>query len=245
MKSFKNYINEIYKLRQTDFTGGKNYISGAPRNAKWKPLPGGSGLQWVTGVKNNNFMVYIGDKGETVGELCLKVNAEFSDVLDSPMEVQYITVDEDYQGRGIAKSLYGIVLSILKITLVAGESQTPGGRRNWLSLVKIPGLEVKGLIKIHDSEFGPDEKSKGRRERWQVAAARLETEQADSYIDQIMKLGGEYLGKTSYDFRLFAFDVQEGNGELTPKIKTALSKIYNPSSGIRADITLFAQWKGK
>lgn len=238
MKSFKNYLNEIHRLTQRDFSGGEKYISGASKSTKWTPLPGGSGLGWATAFKGSKLFIYIGDKGETVGELCLSATATLNNVLKNPMEVDYITVHEDYQGRGIAKSLYGIVLSILKITLIAGASQTPGGRRNWLSLVKIPGLEVKGVIEIKDNDLGSTN-SKEASQSWQ----RRVDKNADVFIDELMKLGGDYLGMNKYGSRIFAFDVIEGKGELQAAVKSSLSKIYNTREPVQ--VTLFARWKGK
>ena len=69
---------------------------------------------------------------------------DFSSPIPNAVQVGSITVDEDYRGMGLAKALYGIVLTIMKKTLLAGNEQTPGGRRNWMSLASIPGVEVKG-----------------------------------------------------------------------------------------------------
>ena len=89
--------------------------------------------------------------GKLVGELTLGKAYDFP--LRNAVKVGVITVDEDYRGMGLAKALYGIVLTIMKRPLVAGSSQTPGGRRNWLSLSQIPGVEMKGYFGIDSSDL--------------------------------------------------------------------------------------------
>ena len=55
-------------------------------------------------------------------------------------------------------ALYGIALSILKLTLVAGATQTQHGARQWLKLSQIPGVEVMGMKTApkNDRKLGPD-----------------------------------------------------------------------------------------
>lgn len=140
--------------------------------------------------------------------------------------VGLIAVHPDYQGKGIAKALYGVVLSILKFTLIAGSDQTPGGRRNWLSLSQIPGVEVRGYVPVSDDNF--DQSSK----------------QFDDLIDSVMAMGGEYLGRGKSRYgtvHYFAFDVVPGTGELEAAVKTKLKlygipKLANPG--------LYAVWTG-
>ena len=86
--------------------------------------------------------------------------------------------------------------------LVAGSKQTPDGRKMWLKLHSIPGVEVKGLVRL-DKE-----------------------EDDDSQLDAIMQLGGELVG-TSKFLNIFSFDVQPGNNELKPAIKNKLSQLYS------------------
>jgi hypothetical protein len=108
--------------------------------------------------------------------------------------------------------------------LIAGRSQTPGGRRNWLSLASIPGVEIKGYVIINQARFdNPD---------W-----------AGEDIDVIMgQLGGQYIGPSKPPgIHYFAFDVMPGSGELAPAVKTELSKIYD-EQGSRTG--LYATWSG-
>ena len=140
--------------------------------------------------------------------------------LANAVRVDTITVDEDYRGQGIAKALYGIVLTIMQVPLVAGNSQTPGGRRNWVSLASIPGVEIKGYV-------------------------GLETYDLNSRnIDTVMgQLGGEHLGQTKNGERFFTFDVQPSTTgkELEAYVKTHLSKVYGSTD---YNSGLYAIWSG-
>jgi GNAT superfamily N-acetyltransferase len=153
------------------------------------------------------------------------------------LQVETITVDEDYRGRGLAKALYGIVLSIMRRPLLAGKSQTPGGRRNWASLSQIPGVEVNGYVAIDDYDLDPanDPSPLGKK-------------QSEAMIDTLMgRLGAEYIGadtrgRTSQ--RFFAFPVQpnQTGAEMEAMVKTGLSKIYGQSSAVETG--LYAIWNG-
>lgn len=152
--------------------------------------------------------------GQLIGKLLLSSAAHFP--LKNAMQVDTITVDEDYRGKGLAKALYGILLTLMKRPLLAGLSQTPGGRRNWLSLSQIPGVEMKGYVTLLDFEL------KGKQ------------------IDTIMgQLGGQYIG-ARFRKHYFAFDVMPATGELAPAVKTSLSKVYGSY-----DTGLYAVWTGK
>jgi hypothetical protein len=77
-------------------------------------------------------------------------------VKDFPLQpaytVEFITVTEDYRGMGIGNLLYKIALRDQGIQLIAGESQTVGGRRNWISLSKTPGVIISGWGWVNVSE---------------------------------------------------------------------------------------------
>jgi ribosomal protein S18 acetylase RimI-like enzyme len=108
------------------------------------PLPGGSGLMYGTipHSDDGNYNIAIVSGQHIVGMLILKPVNGFP--LKDAYSVEFITVDENQRGMSIAKSLYGIALSILKFAVVAGESQTVGGRRNWISLSRVPGVKIMG-----------------------------------------------------------------------------------------------------
>jgi len=173
--------------------------------------------------------------GQLVGKLSV------SDVRDFPLknalQVDTITVDEDYRGGGIAKALYGIILTLLKRPLLAGSMQTPGGRRNWVSLAGIPGVEMKGYFAIDDEDIDPAAK----RSRF----SNTTPADANKNIDVIMgKLGGQHMGKGRSGLDYFSFDVQPNmtGKELEGAVKTKLSKLYDSGE---SDAGLYAIWTGQ
>jgi GNAT superfamily N-acetyltransferase len=165
---------------------------------------------------------------------------DFNSPIPNAVQVGSITVDEDYRGRGLARALYAIVLYIMKKTLVAGNEQTPGGRRNWVSLTNIPGVEVKGFVQLDtdDVEFNPND--------WPDipgydTAKKQREKEVDAIHTNIMKLGGQFIGKNKYA-EYWAFDVLPGKGELAPAVKTSLSKLYSDRG--EEPTGLFAKWVG-
>ncbi len=170
--------------------------------------------------------------GQLIGRLSVS-NANFFP-MKGALQVDTITVDEDYRGVGLAKALYGIVLTIMKRPLLAGSSQTPGGRRNWLSLASIPGVEMKGYFSLDEDELDTNPG---------INDARVSRRAAQN-IDTIMgKLGGQYIGSGRYGSEFFAFDVQPDTTkkELKAYIDTNLSKVYG---GYNSDTGLYAVWRG-
>jgi hypothetical protein len=160
--------------------------------------------------------------GQLVGKLSITpANQRLSQFpLPNAVRVDTITVDEDYRGQGIAKALYGIVLTIMKLPLVAGSMQTPGGRKNWVSLASIPGVDMKGYIGLETHDLN----------------ARN--------IDTVMgKLGGEHIGRAKNGEVFFTFDVQPTTTgqELEARVKTHLSKIYGNGE---LNSGLYATWSG-
>lgn len=165
-------------------------------------------------------------------------------VSKAALQVSTIAVDKAYRGMGIAKSLYGIVLSILKRPLVSGDSQTPGGQRNWLSLASIPGVEMKGVVEIPDDLLGPKKPLAKRADDWDKESFKHQQKNADATIDQLMQLGGQYLGKSPLGHHLFAFDVVPGTTHLEPAIQTKINKLYTGGNENTPNL-LLATWTGK
>lgn len=185
--------------------------------------------------------------GKLIGKLTVAA-ADRGFPLPGAVQVGTITVDEDYRGVGIAKAMYGVVLTIMKRPLLAGSSQTPGGRRNWLSLSQIPGVEMKGYVRVDDSDLetrDPSEEN-NRYDRRYVAS---QNKAAENKIDTIMgKLGGEHIGAVAgrYDsIHYFSFDVKPNTSkqELEAYVNTNLSKVY--SGGYGSDGGLYATWTGR
>jgi len=166
--------------------------------------------------------------GQLIGTLAISPALSFP--LPGALQVDSITVDEDYRGQGIATALYGIVLTIMKRPLVAGSSQTPGGRRNWVSLASIPGVDMKGYVGFENYELAPNRPSQDK--------------QAERNIDAVMgQLGGDYIGQTPSGRQFFAFDVQPNTTgkELEAYVKTKMSTIYGDTEFTSG---LYAIWSG-
>ena len=213
-------LTEIEKIDQYYYKGGKKDLStfGTPKKNRLQPLPGGTDLLYSIIPDSYGPRVSIVDPGmpgitkpSIVANLSL-VNG----VVPNSVQVAAITVDEDYRGRGLAKALYGIVLTIMKKILISGSTQTPGGRRNWMSLANIPGVEIKGLLELDNFEL---EQSNNKR----IDA------NSDKKIDQLMQLGGQFVAKGRID-TYWAFDVVPGNGQLKPAVKNKLSQLYGVDS---------------
>ena len=244
----KEIITEIEKIYKSDYVGGKGSLDVSANLNRTKPLPGGSGMVYRTDdngmrlkieiidPKPKNFVGRLGEHGLPIGklELLKYKNGPFKNAY----QVNTITTNEDYRGGGYALALYGIALSILKVTLISGSSQTPGGRKNWLNLASIPGVEVKGAVALGDYELATNKNDYDSP--YMQAVGKRENQQAEERIDYIMQTGAQYLGDGG-GHKWFAFDVVGGNGELAPAVKNALTQIYN---GKRYDPMLYAQWTG-
>lgn len=230
-------LTEIDRIPQYTFTGGKDELepsSWEKINAKTiKPLPGGSGLNYSVQKIDKNLTIRIWDPnnkqhyeelGTIIGELRLFSRAKNFPIKNT-YEVAMITVDEDYRGQSIAKSLYGIALNILNVNLVTSDYQTPGGRRNWVSLSKIPGVEVMGWIKIQNYQAD---------------------NQPKIFNTLLGKLGAFNVGDVKGNWQqghIFMFEVKanDSSTELMSNVKSELSKIYDNSEFMTG---LFAHWVG-
>lgn len=170
---------------------------------------------------------------QIIGKLTLEKPYDFP--LKGALQVGTITVDEDYRGVGIAKAMYGIVLTVLKRPLLAGGSQTPGGRRNWVSLSQIPGVELKGYVSIDDHDLTLDPKPRDSRDQ-------NYNKQVNQRIDVVMgQLGGQHIG-TKRGTHYFAFDVAPTTSgkELEAYVKQKLVKVYNEDFNMPTG--LYAVW---
>ena len=131
---------EIARIPQGDF-GDKDTLVAPKHDVEKKELPGGSGFTYAvdkTGIGNLEIMIFDGDT--LAAELDL---FETQDVTNA-WRVETVAVNPEYRNRGLGKALYGIALSILKLTVEAGDTQTKHGQRMWLMLNSIPGVEVMG-----------------------------------------------------------------------------------------------------
>lgn len=218
-------INEwgIERLDPEDYVGGAKSLKLWDVDKKsLKPLPGGSRFKYTTSIrtalgkeKNDIFIVDPANRNQLVGRLVLE---KYPFPIRNAYSVDAITVDEKYRGQGIALALYGIALSILKITLIAGWGQTPGGIKNWTNLITIPGCEVLGYLRVADKLL------------------------TDGMIDRVMMLGGEYIGELQSS-HYFSFPVTINKTELANAVKGSDVKVYDGYNAPRYIVGLFARWK--
>lgn len=242
----KNYLFTNNKNDQLPLPGGSGLTYAIHKNQAWgqmyvkifqpgKPVPEPkmgpteTFAMYKTRIAKWKEQVKAGEtESELIGQLVIEPTGPFP--IENAMQVDTINIHEDYRGMGLAKALYGIVLTIMKIPLLAGSSQTPGGRKNWVSLSQIPGVEMKGYFAIQDIAL----EVYNHNDPEEIA-------NVDKYIDVIMgKLGGEYLGPYS-DKHYFTFDVTPNTtaNELQAYVQTKLSKVYDGHAG------LYAIWTGQ
>jgi len=143
-------IMEIARIPQGDF-GDKDTLAPmqTPRGAR--PLPGGSGYTYAIQQSGDLKEIMIFDQNSLVAELDVLPTG---DVLHS-YRVESVATDPDYRGKGLGLALYGIALSLLKLTLRAGKTQTQHGQAMWLKLNRIPGVEVRGIAREPRAEYKP------------------------------------------------------------------------------------------
>jgi len=250
-----DFVTEIERIGKYDFTGGKEFLKDPYHTKKIngkdvKPLPGGSGFNYAisTNSTRGDLTINMLDKSgtEVIGSLLLDSHKN-SFPISNAYSVNVITVDEDYRNQGIAKSLYGIALTILKITLLAGTSQTPGGRKNWLSLANIPGVEIKGYVVIDEADLKTDRQiDKKLHDKFDIESIKRRNAKAEERINILMsKLGGQYMGSVDGDAMYFAFDVVPGTAELKPAVKTQLNTLYYSDYVMYYFTGLYAKWSGQ
>lgn len=141
------------------------------------------------------------------------------------VQVDSIYVDKDFRNKGYAKLVYKMAFKETKATLVAGNNQTPGGRMNWVSLSKIPEIEVIGYIRLLPRDI----------------------EDSD-IMEKVLERGGQYEGKRGkYHFFLFESFISTEGSEMTIDHNNII-KLYHDvtgtASGINSEVGLLARWNG-
>ena len=147
-------VKEIARIPQSELGdwGEAGTLEPPKTPVNKKELPGGSGYTYAvekTGTGNIEIMIFDGDN--LAAELDL---FETQDVLNT-WGVETVVVERPYRGQGLGKALYGIALSILKLTIEAGQTQTKHGQAMWLMLNSIPGVEVQGYNMVPTDKYKP------------------------------------------------------------------------------------------
>ena len=150
----KQGVNEIARLPKSEVGdwGDKGTLADPTHPIKTKPLPGGSKFGYaVNKTDPETIEIMIFDGTTLAAEMDLFYTQDYM----KTWRVDTVVVDPDYRGQGLGKALYGIALSILKLTVEAGESQTRHGQQMWLMLNSIPGVEVQGYNMERTNEYQP------------------------------------------------------------------------------------------
>jgi GNAT superfamily N-acetyltransferase len=140
---------EIARIPQGDF-GDKDTLIAPKYDVEKKELPGGSGFTYAVDEKDSeNMEIMIFDGDTLAAELDLFYTRDVTDA----WRVETVAVNPEYRSRGLGKALYGIALSILQLTVEAGDTQTKHGQRMWLMLNSIPGVEVVGYNMVPTDQY--------------------------------------------------------------------------------------------
>jgi GNAT superfamily N-acetyltransferase len=147
-------LDEIARLPKSELGdwGKKGTLADPKKLPKTKPLPGGSRFSYaVNKPEAEHIEIMIFDGKILAAEMDLYYTQDFM----KTWKVDTVVVDPDFRGQGLGKALYGIALSILKLTVEAGETQTRHGQQMWLMLNSIPGVEVLGYNMERTDEYKP------------------------------------------------------------------------------------------
>lgn len=215
-------IFEVVSMKQSNFTGDEDDL--------WTSLDRVNTIQYkikngdFVAVSNNLKIVMLGNgiviriyvmsdsENQPVGIMELHYMGKFP--VNNVFSVYSIAVDRSYRGRGIAKAMYSYAMNELKVTLMTGDSQTPGGQRNWVALANMPGVEVTGWAGIDKAE---------------ITASSYDNEVEEyrrQIIDDLMgKIGAQYIGEDQ-SYAYFEFPVEQGNKKVENLVKRTLIKIY-------------------
>ena len=222
---FELPVNEIILLPQELYKGDwlakldyKKYLDDRI------PFPGSDTM--LLSFQNNLNDIYVVEP--QVGRVIAKMSLEPVQFPGKTAKsVAGIAVDPRYRGRGIAQTLYQIVLRSLKVMLVADDVQTQGGAGNWINLSKIPGVEVMGYIAISQRSLN----TKTPKEIGNILAQDL------------LEIGGFHIGKVGgTDF--YAFPVRRGFDRMETQIKNTIIEPYGYDD-VSYEISMFAHWVGR
>lgn len=149
-------LDEIAKIPQGDF-GDEDTLRAPKYDIEKKELPGGAGFTYAVGKPNAEDLEIMIFDGDT---LAAELDLFYTQDATKAWRVNTVAVNPQYRSQGLGKALYGIALSILKLTIEAGDTQTRHGQRMWLMLNSIPGVEVVGYTMQRTPEYKPSPNDK-------------------------------------------------------------------------------------
>lgn len=197
-----------------------------------RPLPGGSGLTYVTNIAQYNRSIVILDPQNLkyyVGKLHLERD---NTIPDNTWQASLINVHPKHRGQGIAKALYGLALlpkpTGMGLPLVSDSIQTPGGVRNWISLSQIPGVDVTGVVVIRKVDI-------------KKLPSDIESAYVKTMTDLLEKVGGFYHSENN-QFYFYQIPVHLVGSKLENTVKKSLIKIYPKDFVMGYTTLLMAQY---
>lgn len=240
----EDQIQEIERAK-SDIEGysTQNQIINSKILSKIKMLPGSNRFGYIAGAGTSVFTgaEYIIDLYDVkhpkqgarqVGYLALR-SAPWFPVRNS-YQVANVAIDEEYRGLGLGQNLYGIAMKLLKMTIIADESQTPQARSSWVRLSKIPGVSINGYASIFAQDWFMQNNPE---EIYDDSAVRL--------IRALNRADGQEIGRNQ-DFVYVSFPVgaNADKGELQSIQKgIAIYSAQHPEEGGTPN-GLYARWTG-
>mgnify|MGYP003333926427 CR=1 FL=1 len=153
--------------------------------------------------------------------------------LPKSYRVANVNIDQDYRGRGLGQTLYGIAMKLLGLTIEADDTQTAAARSMWATLSQIPGVEIKGYATVYEKD-------------WNRRANLDDVYDEDTYrlIKALSRAGGKEIGR-SHNMAYVSFPVEAGKQRELKSVQHGLS-IYSakhPEDG-GTENGLYARWSG-
>lgn len=212
-------LHEIKSIPDSDFPGDKDEAivhdidDLKELESKAKKLPGGSNFTWAFDKENNQIAIYIFDpdiKPE------VKIHENDPNVIGSLIlergrlgwTVSQVSVFEEYRGKQIGLSLYGLALDTLKLTLISDIHQTQSGKKMWRSIASIPGTKVTAVFSANETLFDPKNLTDAGRSLFNTLPKRT----LKAFVE---KIGGDYENEQTGMF--WEVPVSIVNGEVQNK----------------------------
>lgn len=150
-------------------------------------------------------------------------------------QVANVGLDSEYRGTGLGQSLYGIAMKLLKMTIVADDTQTPQARSSWLRLSQVPGVSINGYASIFAQDWFMQNNPE---EIYDDSALRL--------IRALNRADGQELGRNQdFVYVSFPVGVNADKGELQSIQKgIAIYSAQHPEEGGTTN-GLYARWGGQ
>lgn len=219
-------INEIFLIPQSYYQG--EWLDSLDYNDyldNTMPYPGSKTLL-LSFADNFNEIYVLNPKEKHIAAKMSMQTIRFP--LPNARAVRGITVRPEYRNMGMASTLYQIALRSMNRVLVADDVQTTGGARNWLSLSKLPGVEVLGYVAINIRLLGKP----------------VNQELGDKLAQELMQIGGVSFGtRGSTEYYYFAIKAESAVSKLMAAVKQKIIRIYN-ADGDSYEVGLFARWVG-